>query len=283
MLSGLLCGLSTLAAEAQPTAPLLADQARAEAHYRLTYRPDSTSPATRTEQFRLRLGGRLSCFESKAQLFFDSAATAAFARAEALGGPDQVVEFNLNGIAPSAFASHFKEKIYKLPTTGVVAVYDVIGSTHYTYQEPPGLFNWVISPATASIGGYACQRATATFGGRQWEAWFTRTVPIAEGPYKFYGLPGLIVKVGDARGHYVYELTSLRSLAPPVAITLPEAGAKPIAKAPFLRSKTDYDRTAMQQMLANGNFRFTTPEEAEKARQKAQERARRKSNPLELR
>ena len=48
-----------------------------------------------------------------------------------------------------------------------------------------------------------------------------------------------------------------------------------------MRGKADYDRTAMQQLLANGNTRFNAPEEANKARQQAQERAKRKTNPLE--
>lgn len=274
--------LLPLASRAQTAPALPPDQARVECRYRLTYRPDSTTQATRTEQFRLRLGSKVSCFESKAQLFFDSAATAAFARAEAIGGPDQVVEFNLNGIPSSSFVTRFKEKIYKIPTASVVAVYDAMGTSHYVYQEPATLFTWAITPTTATVAGYACQRATTTFGGRTWEAWFTRTVPISDGPYKFSGLPGLIVQVGDTRGHYLFELTQLRQLAPPVAFTLPEASAKPIAKADFVRGKTDYDRTAMQQMLANGNLRFNTPEEADKARQKAQERAKRKTNPLEL-
>jgi hypothetical protein len=107
-------------------------------------------------------------------------------------------------------------------------------------------------------------------------------VPIPKGPYKFYGLPGLIVKVGDTRSHFVFELTKLRQLASPVAIVLPSTDAKLIAKADFMRGKAEYDRTALTQMMANGNVHFTSPEEAEKAKLRAQERANRKPNPLEL-
>ena len=90
------------------------------------------------------------------------------------------------------------------------------------------------------------------------------------------------MKVADTRGHFVFELTKLRPLAPPVAIAPPEAGAKLLAKTDFVRGKAEYDRTAFTQMLANGNFRFNTPEEAKRARQKAQECAKRKTIPLEL-
>lgn len=127
------------------------------------------------------------------------------------------------------------------------------------YQEPPGAFTWAITPATATIAGYACQRATTTFGGRTWEAWFTREIPVADGPYKFCGLPGLIVKVGDERGHYVFKLLRLSKLAAPVPIVLPEAGAKAVDKAVFTKGKADYDRTAFTQMMASGNVRFNSP------------------------
>jgi hypothetical protein len=63
--------LLALASLAQTAPTLLADQARVECLYRLTHQPDSTDARMRTEFFRLRLGNKLSCFESKAQLFFD--------------------------------------------------------------------------------------------------------------------------------------------------------------------------------------------------------------------
>lgn len=106
---------------------------------------------------------------------------------------------------------------------------------------------------------------------------------MSDGPYTFYGLPGLIVKVSDTRGYYVFELAQLRKLPAPVAIALPEGGAKPIAKADFLRGKAEYDSANFSQAVANGNLRFSSPEEAQAARQKAQARTNRRNNPLELR
>ncbi len=57
--------------------------------------------------------------------------------------------------------------------------------------------NWKISNEIETIEKHSCQKATVDFGGRKWTAWFTRDIPIPEGPYKFYGLPGLIVKLED--------------------------------------------------------------------------------------
>ncbi|AMR26016.1 hypothetical protein A0257_02140 [Hymenobacter psoromatis] len=95
-------------------------------------------------------------------------------------------------------------------------------------------------------------------------------------------MPGLIVKVRDMRGHYEFELTQLRQLVPPVAIAPPAAGAKPITKPEFRRGKAKFDRNGLVQLMASGNIRFNSSEEAQAARQKGKEQAKRKNNPLEL-
>jgi GLPGLI family protein len=275
--------LLPLASFAQTAPTLPADQARVECLYRLTYQRDSTDAKTRTEMLRLQIGSKLSRCENRATLYMDSVMTAALTESQASHGDNEHVNVNLNGTPSSKFTSEYKAVVFKVPTVATEVVYDRIGGTKYYYQEPASLFTWVIAPTTATVAGYACQRATTTFGGRTWEAWFTRAVPISDGPYKFYGLPGLIVKVADTRVHFVFELTKLRQLAPPVAIAPPEAGAKLLAKAELARGKAEYDRTALTQMMASGNIRFASPEDAEKAKQRAQERAKRKINPLELR
>jgi GLPGLI family protein len=48
------------------------------------------------------------------------------------------------------------------------------------------------------IGNWEAQKATTEFGGRKWTAWFCEEIPLSDGPYKFKGLPGLIVKISDA-------------------------------------------------------------------------------------
>jgi GLPGLI family protein len=254
-----------------------------ECRYRLTYRPDSTDATTRTELTRLQLGSKLSRFETENALFLDSTLATTMATMGLAQQRGETPTVKIDNPDRSRFSTFFRGVVFKVPAAQEVFLYDRIGATTYYYQEPAGPFAWAITPTTATVAGYACQRATASFGGRTWEAWFTRAVPIPDGPYKFYGLPGLIVKVADTRQQYVFELTQLRQLAPPVAIAPPKAGARLLPKADFVRSKADYDRNAFTQMMANGNFRFNTPEDAEKARLKAQERAKRKTNPLELR
>ncbi|MFC3757106.1 GLPGLI family protein [Chryseobacterium tructae] len=71
---------------------------------------------------------------------------------------------------------------------------------------------WKILTEKQKIGEYNTQKATTSFGGRDWIAWFTTDIPIQDGPYIFYGLPGLIVKLEDATGSHSMQLVGNKSI-----------------------------------------------------------------------
>ena len=68
------------------------------------------------------------------------------------------------------------------------------------------IINWEIKNETKTISDYKCQKAIGSFAGRNYIAWFTSEIPISDGPYKFNGLPGLIIKINDSRNHYEFLL-----------------------------------------------------------------------------
>lgn len=69
---------------------------------------------------------------------------------------------------------------------------------------------WKINSEKSKISIFNAQKATTEFGGRKWNAWFSSDIPIPDGPYKFYGLPGLIIKISDSENEYIYELLSMQ-------------------------------------------------------------------------
>jgi GLPGLI family protein len=70
----------------------------------------------------------------------------------------------------------------------------------YRYEEEMEMPQWTIhADGQRAIAGYLCQKATTTFRGREWTAWFTIDIPIQEGPWKLYGLPGLILHAEDSQ------------------------------------------------------------------------------------
>ena len=78
-------------------------------------------------------------------------------------------------------------------------------TSDYWYSESIPAQSWDISDDTLSIVGYLCQKATCHFRGRDFTAWFTPEIPINNGPWKFGGLPGLIMKVYDKDEIFIYE------------------------------------------------------------------------------
>ena len=86
-----------------------------------------------------------------------------------------------------------------------VYFYDRVGGKQIYYQEDRPL-KWEITNDVEKQNGYQSQKAVANFGGRIWTAWFTKEINISDGPYKFSGLPGLIVKLEDDKGDYKFDL-----------------------------------------------------------------------------
>lgn len=76
---------------------------------------------------------------------------------------------------------------------------------HYRYSEPFPSMKWTLSPETATICEHKCQKATCHWRGRDFVAWFTTEIPVRRGPWKFGGLPGLILKVYDTDKLYTFE------------------------------------------------------------------------------
>ena len=74
------------------------------------------------------------------------------------------------------------------------------------------LMVWKMTNESQKIGIWKAQKATTTFGGRHWTAWFASEIPIQDGPYKFHGLPGLIVKLEDDSQSHTFELKEIIAL-----------------------------------------------------------------------
>jgi GLPGLI family protein len=73
------------------------------------------------------------------------------------------------------------------------------------YSEILPTYDWKIRDDTLIVAGYLCQKAECSFRGRNYIAWFTVDIPVNNGPWKFGGLPGLIMKIYDSDKLYIFE------------------------------------------------------------------------------
>ena len=95
---------------------------------------------------------------------------------------------------------------------GSMTITDRIGSDRVIYEDTLNTQNWQITESVKTVLGYECQQATCYFRGRQWTAWFTTDVPVSDGPWKFGGLPGLIMEVYDKERHYYFTIIGLEKV-----------------------------------------------------------------------
>jgi GLPGLI family protein len=69
------------------------------------------------------------------------------------------------------------------------------------YEKTPEM-NWKFINEEKNISNFKCKKAKTIFRGRTYVVWYTEEIPISTGPWKFNGLPGLILSVEDSEGVY---------------------------------------------------------------------------------
>lgn len=167
--------------------------------YELKYQEDSTSTRTMTEPMVLLAGDHISSFMSYNKLKRDSVSRSIQSQAE---HNLFLTTYHHNNPMPKVLYT-----IYKNYPRGKTTFIQMIPPDFYHYTEAYNGFRWVIDTETKDAHGYTLQKATTYYGGRIWIAWFTSGLPINEGPYKFAGLPGLIVEIYDEKKHYHFVMT----------------------------------------------------------------------------
>lgn len=88
----------------------------------------------------------------------------------------------------------------------------------FSYEEKLDEMIWVPVDGQETIAGYSCKKAACTFRGRKWTAWYTTEIPYSEGPWKFCGLPGLILKVEDSKNEYAFRCIKINGGSKPIEV-----------------------------------------------------------------
>ena len=115
--------------------------------------------------------------------------------------------------------------------------------TQYRYTELWPSMQWTLKDEKQTICGYQCQKATCHWRGRDYVAWFTSAIPLKSGPWKFGGLPGLIMKIYDTKHLYTWEAVAV------------ENGSFPIYQLDERRFK-DSERKKVLKMQRDWNMKY---------------------------
>lgn len=125
----------------------------------------------------------------------------------------------LNELLAANRNKKLQAKIYKNYPENEVTTQSSFFGYFYQYEENKLELNWRIRLEEQVILGYVCRKATTSFRGRNYVAWYTEEIPISNGPHLFGGLPGLILKIEDSVKDYVFVATSIDKKEQEIYIT----------------------------------------------------------------
>ena len=113
---------------------------------------------------------------------------------------------------------HSRLYVLKYFDKSVSTTYDESGMSECGYyDEPFSEIDWVIAEdSTKTILDYQCIMATTDYHGRKWTVWFTPEIPIQDGPWKFCGLPGLIMEASEPSGQHRFTVTGIETSSQPI-------------------------------------------------------------------
>lgn len=144
-------------------------------------------------------------------------------------------------------------QIYKRKSDNTIISCLVYGDYLTTSQNIREFEKWEITTETSEVLGYKCTKALTRYGGRTYTAWFCPDIPISDGPWKFYGLPGLIMKVEDAEHIFSFEAIGIEKFDDAV-IVLDSNLEK--CKLKYFNKRAEYNRTNIDAMFLSGGSTY---------------------------
>ncbi len=203
---------------------------------------------TRESLIILQVGPKVSKSYSYSSFYHDSIrATPDADRAFKKIADELAISVVKTGKVPKSFVSGMATKVYKNYPEGQVTITDKLQSNLYIYTEDLHPQHWEITDSTQTIMDHPCQMAVSDFRGRRWIAWFAPDIPISDGPWKFSGLPGLIMEVCDKENHFCFTITGIESVeeepivfSPPVSSSGSPGTYEQTTRIGFLRGEYRY-------------------------------------------
>ena len=74
-----------------------------------------------------------------------------------------------------------------------------------TRDKTEGLFKWQLLSGDSVVCNYPCKKARTTFRGRTWTVWYAPQLAYSNGPWKFCGLPGLVLEACESEGKLTFR------------------------------------------------------------------------------
>jgi len=137
-----------------------------------------------------------------------------------------------------------------------ILFFEEIGANLFLVQDTYQDLNWIITKETKTQQGFLCTKATLNFRGRDWVAWFATDIPLHFGPWKFHGLPGLIMEIYDVANKYKWKVVKIEFKESDLfkkdfGLLMKAKNKKPISFQQFLTDNKEYDYNVNAEMMKN--------------------------------
>lgn len=240
--------------------------------YEFRYKEDSTSSMLKSERMCLDVEDKEYSFRSYDRFIVDSL-------------------YNSNSDKEYEEVGNILYNIERKLESNSFVVTEVQGAIRYTYDDTVKL-RWIITnEKKIDKLGNQLQKAEVLFKGRKWSAYFDTNLPIDAGPYKFYGLPGLIVELYDDKKDYIFKLIGNFKIEKK-DINIPSSqfvdkNVK-VSKTKFLQIISEYKKDPARDFKAgvyNGTIKLVDRDPSEIIRgieKKSREDQKKYNNPIEL-
>jgi len=187
------------------------DNAYLKCQYEYIWKQDTLSGKSRDDLLILKVGENLS----KCYRYYSNEVDSIMALPNGDELWTQIFEAELKkkGVAARNFPrKRLRTYVYKNYPSGKMTVTDGVSLQDFIYEDESNAQQWEIRDSTKTILDYPCQMTVCNFRGRQWTAWFTTDIPVSDGPWKFGGLPGLIMEAYDKGNQYVFTIVGLQKV-----------------------------------------------------------------------
>lgn len=179
--------------------------------YQYKYLRDTTDIASiKSRNMVLIVGKEYSRFSNKYYAVWDSVLYV-YPPSQMSKAINEFTSQHIKKTGASSWADQFKViKNYPSKGNNLLYCYSSCQKENYGSRNKE-VFDWeLINGSDSLIMGHHCMKAICKKKHRKYIAWFSPEIPIDEGPYKFYGLPGLIMKIKDSKGYHDFEITGIR-------------------------------------------------------------------------
>lgn len=180
--------------------------------YNYEFLQDSTSKySLKSDQMVLQIGSRHSKFSCIMNVIMDSILYISQGMNIDPGTFLNLTSKSISGVNSNLMSMY---NIYKnYPRKGSMVLTDYDDHKFYKVEEQMSM-NWKLNTQKDTIIlGFTCQKAYTKYAGRDYVAWYCTQIPLRDGPYKFNGLPGFILKISDTKNQHCFTLNSIKKVS----------------------------------------------------------------------